>query len=138
MEREINHYDRKYNGSGNLGFLGSVAGAYLAATLALNIITTPILAGFNGLERAVGAERKQTTATLLEKGVYEWHGINICWGKFKTDSGEVNTLTDSADILTGKFLPNTKLCKARIGDSYRVNSLEGPISNKVLNLQKIK
>lgn len=122
----------------NLGFYSGLLGAYLAATVALNVAVTPFVLGMNGLERAIGAEKRERIATLLDKGIYEGHSVKICWGKFKTDNNEVVTLTDGPDIPTGKLFSNTELCWAKKGDSYKVESLEGPISNKVLNIKKIK
>jgi hypothetical protein len=112
---------------------------YVGATVAVNVVATPILLGFNGLERALGAERTQTPAVLIDRGVYNMpSGSQISWGEFRTDDGSTFKLDDSYDFLAGKFLPNGNIGSADLGGRYLVDSLQGPLSNKVIDLDPIE
>ena len=121
---------------GNTLLIGSL---YLGLTLAVNAIALPVAVGFNSLERLVGADKKQTTAALVDKGYTKLHSGNmVYWGIFEKENGEKTKLYDNFDILSGKLSANTELPKAEIGKSYELTSLEGPISNKILNLDSEK
>ena len=111
---------------------------YTALTLAVNAVVIPALAGYNGIERLVGGETKHTTAKLVNKGEYNLpsNGGVIYWGEFQAALDEKpKRLVDTADIVTGKFLPNWQLRDAKVGQEYQVTSLEGPISDKLLELK---
>lgn len=116
----------------------ALAGAIqLVPTIALNAVAIPFLAGYNGLERAVGGQVKHETARLEEKGETPMiNGGFMRWGKFAFESGRVETLYDTCDIVSGKFLPNRQIAGARVGESYKVTSLEGPLSYKLITLEK--
>ncbi|MEK6898884.1 MAG: hypothetical protein AABW79_02185 [Nanoarchaeota archaeon] len=115
----------------------SLGALYLGATLALNAVALPIIAAYNGLERVVGAQERQGTARLIDRGSWPMeNGGSIGWGKFAYEDGRVATLADVCDIPSWKFLPNTQLRGAQVGKTYKITSLEGPLSYKLITLEK--
>jgi hypothetical protein len=133
-------FKEKFKGSiertkDRLGCVLGLGAFYLGLTIAVNAVAFPFAIGFNGLERLIGADKKQTTAILVDKGYTDLHSWGrIYWGIFEKENGEKTTLYDNFDILSGKFSVNTKLPKAEVGESYELTSLEGPMSNKVIDL----
>src|SRR3989344_4213486 len=137
IKKEIREAKRSIVDGATLG--GVLGMVYLGATLAVNTIAMPIILGVNGLERLVGGEEQHRTATLVQKGVYPLlNGGEIAYGKFRADDGQEVILTDVCDFPSYKFLPNGKIPRADIGNRYDVTSLEGPISNKVIDLKEAK
>jgi len=124
--------ERAKDGLGCAFVLGSL---YLGLTIAVNLVALPVAIGFNGLERLVGAEKKQSTVTLVDKGSTNlYNGGPVYWGTFEEENGKRTTLYDGIDILSGKLFSNTKIPRAKVGKSYELTSLEGPISNTVIDL----
>ena len=111
---------------------------YLGCTVVVNAVISPLLLGFNGLERVVGGERKIQSAKLVDKKWYTMpSGSRFICGKFNTLEGN-SELCDTYDFIEGKFLPNTGgLGSAEVGKEYVIASLEGPISSKLIRMKPI-
>ena len=125
----------------DLAFGGITAGlifgaAYTGLTIAVNIALLPFEAAWNGLERAVG-EVKTENLTLEESKKVWSHDTEIYMGTFSNTNGVKRKLIDSYDIPAGKFFANSQLRKAVTGKTYRVTSLEGPLSCKILAMNEI-
>ena len=116
---------------------GAITAAYLGLTLAVNAVAIPVVAGFNGIERLVGAKENTYEARLVNKGTIKLHnGGYLLFGDFVSPKADTVRLYDNSDIFEGKIFANTRLDKAQIDKNYRIKSLEGPISNKILNLSE--
>jgi hypothetical protein len=134
---EVRH---KWEGAKNIAVAGiALSALYLGVTAVFNIgIVYPTLTAWNGIERAIGAQRTKQVATLVDSESIRLHndGVIYC-GDFRTKSGDEFKLCDGPDVLAGKFLPNRYLPGAETGREYEVDSLQGPLSAKVLGLTPI-
>ena len=126
---------------------GSKAGRAAGNCLALALVAGTLIgvnyvgtAAYNGIERAVGAKTKTENMVLERKDYQEFvmgsaYGA-FNYGTFRDANGNKTILTDSVDLLSGKFSANKYLSEAQTGMTYKVTSLEGALSAKILNMQQ--
>ena len=121
-----------------LGCASLLLGGYMALTIAANVVAMPLVAGFNGIERLAGGKKHVHEVKMIEKGTFVGHNIYAHYGTFLTSQGDTLTLYDSADIPSGKLFGSSRVLRAEVGGRYKVTSLEGPISNKLIKLEDLK